>query len=171
MPSENNNNNNTDLSLSLSLSISIFDYIGFFGPIIVIIISITKLWNQHQYLLGYVVFKIINSISNSVLKSLIREARPNGGRSIINEKYTGSNIYGMPSSHTQTVAYSTIYLYLVKRSPMFLILESFILALTFYQRWKYKRHTIDQLFIGTGIGALMGYFGFYMTKMAIQKSY
>lgn len=152
------------------MDISLFDYIGFFGPIIVIIISVIKLWNQPQYLIGYACFELINSIINSVSKSLIRQERPVGGRSIINENYSGSNIYGMPSSHTQNVAYSTIFLYLVKKSPTYLILELFILSLTFYQRWKYKRHTVEQLFIGTGAGVLIGYFGFYMTKMAIQKS-
>lgn len=152
------------------MDISLFDYIGFFGPIIVIIISVIKLWNQPQYLIGYACFELINSIINSVSKLLIRQERPAGGRSIINENYSGSNIYGMPSSHTQNVAYSTIFLYLVKKSPTYLILELFILALTFYQRWKYKRHTVEQLFIGTGVGVLIGYFGFYMTKMAIQKS-
>jgi membrane-associated phospholipid phosphatase len=154
----------------IQIDISLFDYIGFFGPIIVIIISVIKLWNQQQYFIGYIVFKILNSIINSILKSLIREKRPSGGLSIINEKYTGSNIYGMPSSHTQAVAYSTIFLYLVKKSSKYLILESFILALTFYQRWKYKRHTIEQLCIGTGIGALLGYIGFYVTKISIQKT-
>jgi membrane-associated phospholipid phosphatase len=154
----------------MSLDNSILDYIGFFGPIIVIIISIIKLWNQPQYLFGYACFEVINGIINSILKSLIRQERPEGGRSIINEKYTGANIYGMPSSHTQNVAFSTIYLYLVKRSPIYLILESFILALTFYQRWKYKRHTVEQLMVGTGIGAVIGYFGFYMTKKTIYTA-
>jgi hypothetical protein len=59
MPSDNN------------MEISIFDYIGFFGPIIVIIISITKLWNQPQYLIGYACFEVINGIINSVLKSRV----------------------------------------------------------------------------------------------------
>jgi membrane-associated phospholipid phosphatase len=154
----------------MSLDNSILDYIGFFGPIIVIIISITKLWNQPQYLIGYVCFEIINSIINSVLKSLIRQERPVGGRSIINEKYTGANIYGMPSSHTQNVAFSTVFLYLVKGSPTYLILESFILALTFYQRWKYKRHTVEQLIAGVGVGTLIAYLGFYMTKKIIYTA-
>lgn len=159
MPSDNNMGTST-----------IFDYIGFFGPIIVIIISITKLWNQPQYLIGYACFEVINSIINSVLKSLIRQERPMGGRSIVNEKYTGANIYGMPSSHTQNVAFSTTYLYLVKGSPTYLILESFILALTFYQRWKYKRHTVEQLIAGVGVGMLIAYMGFYMTKKIIYTA-
>jgi len=158
------------MSLEKYSNNSTLDYIGFFGPIIVIIISITKLWNQPQYLIGYACFEVINSIINSVLKSLIRQERPSGGRSIINEKYTGSNVYGMPSSHTQNVAFSTVFLYLVKGSPTYLILESFILALTFYQRWKYKRHTVEQLIAGIGVGTIIGYMGFIMTKKIIYTA-
>jgi membrane-associated phospholipid phosphatase len=149
---------------------SILDHIGFFGPIIVIIISIIKLWNQPPYLFGYLFFELINNVTNSVLKVLIHQERPAGGRSIINETYTGANTYGMPSSHTQTVAFSTVFLYLTKASPTYLILESFILALTFYQRWKYKRHTVEQLTAGVVVGTIIAYIGFYMTKQIIYTA-
>ena len=148
---------------------SILDTIGFFGPLIVFIISFIKLWKQTNYLIGYIIFHFINKYINNILKVSIRQNRPIGGRSIINETYTGINKYGMPSSHTQAVAYSIAFLYLTKGSIPFLILEIFILALTFYQRWKYRRHTIEQLTIGIIVGSLIGVIGHYITKYIIHK--
>lgn len=146
----------------------IIDSIGFFGPLILLVTSIIKLWNQPPYLAGYLIFFIINVIINKILKSIIKEPRPANGQSIINESYEGADKYGMPSSHAQSVFYSMTYVYLIKDDYLVLLFESFISFLTIYQRWNYRRHTIEQLGIGSMIGLLFAYIGVYITKKYIH---
>jgi len=94
----------------------LFDYIGFFGPIILSFITVLKLYKQQPYLIGYFIFLGGNVIVNHVLKHIILEERPSGGRSLINEPYNGMHKYGMPSSHAQSAFYSMTYLYLTKHT-------------------------------------------------------
>ena len=145
----------------------LFDYIGFFGPIILSFITVLKLYKQQPYLIGYFIFLGGNVIVNHVLKHIILEERPSGGRSLINEPYNGMHKYGMPSSHAQSAFYSMTYLYLTKQDPTTLLVELFICALTVYQRWNYRQHTAEQLGIGAIIGIIMGFLAEYMTKQYV----
>jgi membrane-associated phospholipid phosphatase len=145
----------------------LFDYIGFFGPIILSFITVLKLYKQQPYLIGYFIFLGGNVIVNHVLKHIILEERPSGGRSLINEPYNGMHKYGMPSSHAQSAFYSMTYLYLTKQDPTMLLVELFICALTVYQRWTYRQHTAEQLGIGAIIGIIMGFLAEYMTKQYV----
>jgi len=89
----------------------VFDLIGYFGPMIISIISIAKLWKQSGYLYGYLVFSLINFAVNGIVKTIAKQPRPYGGQSIIHEHYVGANKYGMPSGHAQSVFFSMTYLY------------------------------------------------------------
>lgn len=138
---------------------NIFDKIGYYGPVILLITTICLIFSRTRLLLFYISFFIINSYFNKVLKLIIREPRPEG--QILfndNELTTGSEKYGMPSGHAQSVAFSAMFSYLITKSPKILMGMSFIGATTLYQRYKYKRHTIGQLFAGTIIGGLMAVF-------------
>jgi len=141
-----------------------FDLIGYFGPMIMSVISIAKLWKQSSYLYGYLVFSLINFAVNGIVKTIAKQPRPYGGQSIINEHYVGVNKYGMPSGHTQSVFFSMTYLYLITNSSGLLLIEMFIAALTLYQRWNYRQHTIEQLCVGAFIGICVAYGGFYITQ-------
>ena len=99
---------------------------------------------------------MINYCTNGALKLIFREPRPDGN--IVFDSHeitTGSERYGMPSGHAQSVAFSSMFSYLITKSPKILMGTSFISVITIYQRYKYKRHTIGQLFVGTIIGGLM----------------
>ena len=149
---------------------NVLDYIGFFGPLFTFFISIYKLFNRHFYLFGYLCFVFLNTLSNHFLKTWIKQPRPEGGRNLIeNEPYTGTNRYGMPSSHAQSVLFSTTFLWLVDKNPNWLIIEGFICALTLYQRWKFRRHSIEQLFVGSLAGISMAIFGVFMTERYIHN--
>jgi len=139
---------------------SVIDIIGLSGPLILFIISIIYLWKQ-KYIYGYLVFYIINTFINNLLKITIKEARPNN---TTNEKYTEIHKYGMPSYHAQSVVFSLVYLYLVNESIFLLIVEMFIVFITLYQRWYYRHHTIEQLAIGSFIGGVTAYIGYLSTK-------
>ena len=136
---------------------NIFDNFGYYGPLLLLITTICLVWSRTRLLLLYISFFIINSFLNKILKLLIREPRPQG-QIIFNdhELSTGSEEYGMPSGHAQSVAFSSMFSYLITKSPKILMGTSFISAMTIYQRYKYKRHTIGQLFVGTILGGLVG---------------
>ena len=142
----------------------VFDLIGYFGPMIMSVISIAKLWKQSSYLYGYLVFSLINFAVNGTVKMIAKQPRPYGGQSIIHEHYVGANKYGMPSGHTQSVFFSMTYLYLITNSSGLLLIEMFIAALTLYQRWNYRQHTIEQLCVGAFIGICIAYGGFCITQ-------
>ena len=140
------------------------DNIGFMGPLLLFLISIYNLRNQSPYLISYLVFFTANTLVNKILKNIIKQKRPDNGIKIMDEPYDGSEKYGMPSGHAQSVFFSTTFLYLVKGSPSWLIIELFIVALSIYQRLKYRQHTFEQLFTGSAIGLLFAIFSFYITK-------
>jgi membrane-associated phospholipid phosphatase len=150
----------------------ILDAVGFFGPYIIFITNLFILWNRFirykdNYLYGYVFFQFVNKFINKIVKSIIKEPRPKGGKNIMDFEenfYKGTEQYGMPSGHLQSCFFSMTYVYLVKNSPSLLMMELFITSLTFYQRWKYNRHTVLQLLFGSLIGLLVGYVSFTIVK-------
>lgn len=150
----------------------IIDRIGFYGPTINFIIGFISLLKQVKYLSGYLVFTGINSIMNIVLKTTFQETRPPGGIPLYDgeeEKYKNENKYGMPSGHTQSVFFALTYLYLVKHSIYSFLLELCVAMITCYQRWKYRRHTISQIIVGSLIGILFGGLSFSLTKKYIES--
>ena len=155
----------------------IIDYIGFFGPHILFITGLFVLWKQFiqyndTFLYGYIFFLFISKFINKLLKIIIKDPRPNGGKNIIDNEdrfYKGIEQYGMPSGHVQSCFFSLTYLYLVKKSHLLLMIELFITSLTFYQRWKYKRHTLLQLSIGSIIGLILGYISFTIVKSYLKS--
>jgi membrane-associated phospholipid phosphatase len=147
----------------------IIEKIGFMGPLILLFIGIYNLCNQQKYLLSYLVFFVGNTIINKILKKIIKQKRPSNSKKILNEEYSGEELYGMPSGHAQSCFFSISFLYFVKGSPTWLIIELFIAALTIYQRWKYRQHTLEQLFAGSLVGIAFAYFSFYLTKQWLSE--
>lgn len=150
----------------------IIDRIGFYGPTINFIIGFISLLKQVKYLSGYLVFTGINYILNNVLKTTFQEARPSGRILLYqgeDDHYKNASMYGMPSGHGQSVFFALTYVYLVKHSLYTFILELSIALLTCYQRWKYRRHTISQIIVGSLIGILFGGLSFSLTKKYIES--
>jgi membrane-associated phospholipid phosphatase len=148
---------------------NVIDLIGFNGPIILFLVSVINLWKQ-KYIYGYLLFYIINTFINNLLKNTIKQARPNNTMNTITEKYPGLHKYGMPSYHAQSVFFSLTFLYLVKRSVFLLLIESFIVFITVYQRWINHHHTIEQLVVGSIIGIINAYIGYIVTRQYISTS-
>jgi membrane-associated phospholipid phosphatase len=138
--------------------------IGFMGPIILSFITIYSLWNQQKYLYPYLVFSIGNTIVNKILKNIIKQERPSNSKKIMNENYSGSEIYGMPSGHAQSAFFSISFLYFAIGSTNWIFIELIIAALTLYQRWKYRQHTLAQLFAGSLLGIVSAYCSIYIIK-------
>jgi len=155
---------NMDLSL---IEKNPLDAIGFFGPAILFIEAIRRLWYQRPYLIGYLVTFFINYPINQLLKNWFREPRPDGGRSFIGESYDGTENFGMPSLHAQTTSITFMFLYLTKGFSIWVLFEAFVLAMVVHQRLTYKRHTIQQLIAGIIIGGIVGWVGWFLTNWII----
>jgi membrane-associated phospholipid phosphatase len=147
------------------------DYIGFQGPVITFGITTVALLNQKPYLLSYLVFFAANTYLNKFLKMAIKQPRPEGSKMIsMMDHNDGHHKYGMPSGHAQWTSFSLTYLYLVKQNVYLLLLETFILALTLYQRWKYNRHSIEQLVVGTIVGSGFACASYYFTREYLRTA-
>ena len=117
----------------------------------------------------------MNEFINRFIKSYFREPRPNNtiifNDYIFNsfDKYTGEHEFGMPSGHAQSIFYSVSFLYLTTKSQPLLFISLFISALTLYQRWKYRNHTIKQLVVGSIIGTIYGIVVYYYTNKYLHR--
>lgn len=164
-----------DLDLGVSNIKLSLDYIGFFSPIIFLLLSILFLRNTFQYLTGYIIGFFINFILNYILKLFIKEPRPTQSNKIITvsnihglgEKY-GANVYGMPSGHAQTSGYTLSYITLVLNNSMITVLFSIITIITLFQRFFSISHTILQLIIGFLLGIFMGYIMYIIIQRNIK---
>jgi len=155
----------------------LFDYLGYFGPNILLVFSILLLFSQNyrSYLSFYLIGYILNILLNYVLKGLIKQPRPTEDSKLIeiaisNGKRFGYDIYGMPSGHSQTVFYSTAFIHLVIKNPQ-ITLIFFLLSLnTMIQRVNYKNHTVLQVIVGALIGIAFAYLVYhYATKRIIGR--
>ena len=134
------------------------DIVGYYGPIIIASIVGIVLWKRPKYLFLYIIFLLANNEFNKILKLIFREERPENPISFLQiEKYKGVQAYGMPSGHAQSVGYSCIFLYLLTGLSYWLYIAIFIALLTCIQRWKYRRHTIEQIIVGFLVGIIVAY--------------
>jgi membrane-associated phospholipid phosphatase len=144
--------------------IPIIDDLGFFGPVILFILTIIMLWGRFKYINVYLIFKLFNTILNNVLKNVIKSPRPGTPDEYMiyrtYENTSENDKYGMPSGHAQSVSFSTLYLYMVTKSKNLLIGSSFISALSLIQRFRFKRHSIKQLLIGLLVGSSFAYISY-----------
>jgi membrane-associated phospholipid phosphatase len=144
---------------------NIIDKIGNRNPEILLLINSIVLLDQKKYLGIYLLFFIINYYLIGFIKNLIKEPRPIGFSD--SKYYDGgdySKSYGMPSGHSGLVFYSTMFLWLVKKSTPLLIFELFMCAITIYQRYTYKKHTIEQLFAGALLGSTVAFIAYHTGK-------
>lgn len=136
----------------------IIDFIGFNSPIILVTINTILLFKQQKYLLLYFVFYGIDYLLIGILKNIIQQPRPSeflDKKYHDGDNYSSVNLYGMPSGHCGLSFYSVLFIWLVNKSTKVLILELTICLITIYQRLKYKKHTLEQLFAGALLGCFV----------------
>jgi membrane-associated phospholipid phosphatase len=134
------------------------DMFGFFSPLIMFAYGSYILRNYPPYVISYIAGYVANFLINLVLKQWIREPRPANSVSTINKyELIGPHEYGMPSAHTQSAFYTVVFLFMMFRSYKLLAFTLAASFITFYQRYKYRCHSISQLLAGTVIGSAIGY--------------
>lgn len=153
------------------------DYIGYFGPQILLLVSIFLLRNQGTFLYIYLFGMFASSIINYILKGLIREPRPSEDIHIFNMELNNSKIngrrlgfdrFGMPSGHSQGVFFSLVFIYFVLKNTKISLVYLLIALNTLRQRVVYKNHTISQVIIGSLVGGGLA-FAFYKYGKHIMK--
>lgn len=153
----------------------IIDLIGYYGPQILFGSSIFLLYKKSNYLFVYIIGFILDTMLNFLIKGIVKQPRPKGDINIFNpnEKQSprmSSDIYGMPSGHSQHVFYSTIFIYLVFKNTNITFIYAVISILTLIQRVKYQNHYIKQVIVGALIGACLAYYMYiYADKKIIGK--
>jgi len=148
----------------------IIAYIGFTGPIITSLITTISLLEKTPYLFSFIFGSLLNYKLIGTLKTAIKQPRPSNPLHYIDDStIQGANIYGMPSGHAQITAFAITTLYLTRGPQLWILVSLFIGALTLYQRWSFRRHTIEQLIIGTIMGASFAYILFWITKNYLER--
>lgn len=157
----------------------LFEEFGKFGPFLLIFLSMYLLWNKNTLFFFYTIGLFIDSILNIVLKGIIQEPRPyvdtktfnlalTHGRRFLFKDGIPYDIFGMPSGHSQSSLFSTIFVYLAfkntRLSFMYLLSSLIIMA----QRVEFNQHSILQVCVGATIGCLTGYLFYYLATQKVK---
>lgn len=159
--------------------VTILDYIGINAPFILFFLSVYLLFNKNNLLFYYIIGFFINIILNIVLKGIIKQPRPLDDEKIFNLAIKNNNkdifkdgipfdVFGMPSGHTQSVLFSTIYIYLALKKMNVLLFYILISFITMFQRIYNNYHSITQVLVGDIVGALFAFFIFYISQQKIK---
>jgi membrane-associated phospholipid phosphatase len=157
------------------------DYIGLFGPLILFLFSVFLLWNKSNYLTYYVYGSVLNGLLTLILKGIFKQPRPSEDPKLFNLAIKESkrfkfidgypyDIFGMPSGHSSSVIFSTMFIFCVFKNNRFLLLYLLISMITMIQRITSNNHTFTQIIAGAFVGAIFSYLIFYMARQKIMGS-
>ena len=149
----------------------LINYIGYYGPIILLISTIILLFNNKSFLYIYFLGFVINSIFNFIIKGVIKQKRPvNDVKSkIIKESRLGNEIYGMPSGHSQSVMFSTLFVFRALKNDLITFIYLIISGTTMWQRVYNYSHSLLQILIGGTLGSIFGYYAYKYAKKINKK--
>lgn len=159
--------------------ISILNDLGFYGPFILIILSIYFLLDHKNLLFYYVIGIFINMILNIILKGIIQEPRPlfdnkkvslalTHAKRLFYQNGVPFNLFGMPSGHAQNSFFSTIFIYLALRKMNITYIYLALTILTCIQRITSNYHSINQVIVGSFIGSLFAFFIYYLAQIKLR---
>lgn len=157
----------------------LFQKIGQFGPLILLIISILLLWKKSNLLFYYILFLFINFFLNLILKGILQYPRPSIDSKTFDLMLKNKtrfmykhgipyDIYGMPSGHSQFVTLSTIFIYMALRDVKITFFYLIISLITISERVIDNHHTIMQVIVGSGLGLVLGYIAFIMSVKNLE---
>jgi len=157
----------------------IFYYLGGFGPLILLFFSLFLLWNKENLFFYYSVGIFCNAILNLILKGIFKQPRPSedpklfnialkNGKRFIFKDFIPHDIFGMPSGHTQSSFFSSIFIFLSLKNYYILFTYLIITFITMIQRIVYDYHTLFQVIIGAIVGSLFGYYFYYLAQQKLQ---
>ena len=148
---------------------SLLAYIGFWGPIILLFLSICILSRAPIRLLGaYCIGQLCSSLVNYIAKGLIKQPRPSSETvhyftwDSFEDRFRksstmGAQEYGMPSGHAQSVFFSLVFFHYALKNDWITFLHFCVAIITSVQRIIYKNHSIEQVIAGGIVGGSLGY--------------
>ena len=149
----------------------VVDFVGYYGPVILFTLTFYFLIERAPYLIVFTFGSIASIFLNHILKSTFREPRPQGQIQFIDHDHlTGVQQYGLPSGHAQAAFFALAFLFFSGGPQSALYLMFFICIMTLFQRWKFRRHTVKQLIIGSLIGTAFAYILVYVTQYYLYGS-
>jgi membrane-associated phospholipid phosphatase len=142
------------------------DFLGYFGPQLLFFLTLYLLYSKKTYLFVYIAAVFFSSILNFIIKAIVKQPRPKEDLDVFNpeKKHSpriASDIYGMPSGHSQHVFLSTAYIYLVFRNINLTLCYFVFSLLTLVQRVRYRNHTFKQVIVGGFIGTFLAYVAYH----------
>ena len=166
--------------------IETFDTVGQYGPGLIFIIAIYLLYKNPILVTTYTIGYILNILFNFLLKGIFRLPRPNENMKKFEaelrlNKHITLNRFGMPSGHAQTMIYSLVFVSFallstknkvkgINTSQNWIALMVILSIITLAQRVHFLWHSFAQIFVGSIIGALVGYGFFYYSQIRIRGS-
>jgi membrane-associated phospholipid phosphatase len=158
---------------------NLFFDIGAYGPLILILLSIHLLWDHPNLFFYYNVGIFADAILNLVLKGVFQQPRPSEdqkmfdlsmrhGKRFLFKDGVPHDIFGMPSGHSESVLFSTVFIYLSLKQTNWLYVYLFISIITMAQRVSYKYHTILQVLAGAIVGVVIGYGIYFLAREKIK---
>ena len=160
--------------------ISIFlNYNGNCGPVILFSFSIFLLWNKSNYLTYYIYGYVFNLLLTLFLKGIFKQPRPSEDQKLFKLAIKESksiyfidgyphDVFGMPSGHSSSVLYSTMFIFWVFKNNNFLLMYLLISLITIIHRVNSNNHTYIQVIVGSLIGTIFSYLIFYMARQKIM---
>ena len=166
--------------------IETFNNVGQYGPGLIFIISIYLLYKNPILATTYTIGYILNILFNFLLKGIFRMPRPNENMKKFEavmrlNKHIDFNQFGMPSGHAQTMIYSLVFVSIallstknkvkgINTSQNWIALMVLLSIITLAQRVHFLWHSFAQIFVGSIIGALIGYVFFYYAQIRNRGS-
>ena len=156
------------------LSSEIPYFIGYHGyislPIFVLcVLFINFINNESSRNISKIVvfscFIFFNQSINGLLKQICRQPRPKNPINIcLNDSKTNPKM-GMPSGHAQGVMHALTFL-LLSQQDIYISAIGFVVAgLTLLQRYVYRKHTPMQILVGSILGIIIGFGGYYVSNI------
>ena len=155
--------------------------IGYQGPnsllLLILIMLLTTNQTTNIYLYIYVfVWQITSHFINIVIKNTLKYPRPDSDENenfknltpTIDNYFSIHKNFGMPSGHAQAVISELTFIALYFKSPIITAISALQSGLTLWQRYTTRRHSINQLVVGSAIGIVIG-LSFYKVIPFISK--
>lgn len=125
------------------------------------------------FVAAVLLWQFASHVFNAIIKNTLKLPRPDSDPFIhqkLAKSITWKNYmiihrnFGMPSGHAQAVVSEFTFLALYFKNRWLTIFAMLQVALTLYQRYATRRHSVLQLLAGSSLGVLVGA-GFYKAVM------
>lgn len=144
--------------------------LGYQGPntlliLILVMLFITTKERSFSIYAIIIAWQMASHLLNIAIKLFLKAPRPDSDKdpNFPHLKTTFKNFlivhrnYGMPSGHAQSVISELTFIAIYFKNPLVTAIAGAQAALTLYQRYQTRRHSIKQLLMGSAVGLIVGF--------------